>query len=665
MGFYGNLIYNTYGMQDLAVKPRHLDRPYWVLKDKTGIIGEEGLRNFLGLEIKTNESDSDWNDRVNLATTHIFKFHFQDEDHNSVSSDKYNEQKNLRALYGSGMLIGWVRRISNGDYLYFMSMGSRTGQFFTYPLQKSSLNGIGQLQNLTEDACSPGQANKYMLQNHITTSQIKKEAVTEEKVATNAISSIKIQKDAVITDKILNNNVTPEKLQRESLEKIREWSEVKTWTDFCNKVKWIGVPNTNKGPGGSLYFFLKITAPLPTKYKNLSNKTIEKAIAWATSDTTFFIQDFYTGKQWIIIKNTSTTDTSRVITETVDGKNIKYKISLQENVTEQIADLAIKTPKIDNNSITEEKMHSNSVNTLALIDSSVKPDKLWGQYLAKTQLWETITSWESFCSKIKYIGIKNEAYSLTSGKNNKDKDVNVGGSLYFVLKVTAELPLQYKALQNDYIQRGIAWASGENTFFILDFLRGRLWLIERDVDLNVEDITRIVTEKDINYRITLQQVNSQQIQDEAITKEKLSSGVMKLIQNQYSIYDLATFDIPLGANIILHQDGGVCLYLGKILNINESGFDNNGPFGIFKVLDLEKMKVMYIRPYNPGGAMNTTYYNYEIKYGPTILGANMGKPAVAMEGQFYYSNNSDTLYICTHVDDYGPIWKPIGKGGGT
>jgi hypothetical protein len=140
---------------------------------------------------------------------------------------------------------------------------------------------------------------------------------------------------------------------------------------------------------------------------------------------------------------------------------------------------------------------------------------------------------------------------------------------------------------------------------------------------------------------------------------------MKLIQNQYSIYDLATFDIPLGANIILHQDGGVCLYLGKILNVNESGFDNNGPFGIFKVLDLEKMRVMYIRPYNPGSAMNTTYYNYEVTYGPTILGANMGKPDVAMEGQFYYSNNSDTLYICTHVDDYGPIWKPIGKGGGT
>ena len=650
MGFYGNLIYNTYGMQEGSVKPEHLDREYWTIKDEDSLIGENGLRKFLGLSIVQNETDNEWNLRVNKAEKNIYKFHFASD--TELTGDAQKEQQALRNLYGSGMLLGWIRTTSNGTFLYFISMGDRTGQIFTYELKKSALNNVKNYSKQI-DACS-GEAQwiNSMLKNTITTSQLKNNAIISDKITNGAITEPKFYKGAVSTRALAEESVTPEKIQGEYLRKIRVWDTIETWSDFSTKIKYIGNKTTIGKDGGSLYFILGIEASLPSFYNNLnsSEKVMERCLAWASSDTTFFILDCYKGRMWRVKKNTSSTG-NKVISE----NGVKYKIDLLQIIGPQIADNSISTSKIIDGNITEPKLHEDAVSTRTILNKNITPEKLQREHLEKAYE-PSITSWSNFCSKVK---------TITETNTEKSR----GGSVCFIGEIIATLPTKYNYLSDNTITDCIAWSSGNNTYYILDFAHNRTWTVIKNASLSGTDSTTIVKDgnDNVNYQILLHQIDSNQILNGAITKEKLSSDLKVAFQTEITVQDLVNLyneniTIPSGARLSLGAEG-MCLFLERVENIQNTGFDSDQGYGVYKILQLSSMKILYLRPYRAGGGYGGRYYyNYETKTGPNLAGANIGKPNAPMLGQFYYDYSSEQLFICAHLDDDGPKWKVIGTG---
>ena len=185
MGFYGNITYNTYGLQEKGVKPEHLDRSYWRCSQSSGIYHLDGLRTFLDLPITSDESI--WTDKWNEAKNTIFKFHFAPEENNEDT-----EQKSLRRLFGSGMLIGWVREVRTSYFLYALSFGDRTGQIFKYEIIPDRHKEL-ELKGVDECALEKEWYNGLLLDKTIVTSQLCNSAVTKEKISKNAVTEEKIE----------------------------------------------------------------------------------------------------------------------------------------------------------------------------------------------------------------------------------------------------------------------------------------------------------------------------------------------------------------------------------------------------------------------------------------------------------------------------------------
>lgn len=215
MGFYGNIVYNTYGMQEKSVTPKHLDRAYWQIGQKfMEVHGQyedkedgKGLRNILGLTAVTEDDigKSQWLEKWDKAEKSIFKFYIP-------KGAKNSDNEKLRALLGNGYLLGWVRKdTTQSDWtspntwtLCILSLtGYRAGQLFHFPIDP--LNNIITLP--TEDGeTDPGKPsdwlNNYLVGPIVTTKQIQNNSITENKINTDAVTSDKIKNDSIIEDKI-------------------------------------------------------------------------------------------------------------------------------------------------------------------------------------------------------------------------------------------------------------------------------------------------------------------------------------------------------------------------------------------------------------------------------------------------------------------------------
>lgn len=227
MGFFGNITYNTYGIQDGQVEDKHLKEKYWKCCNQGGIEGYKNFRDFLGLPIPEDKdgnkiplSQEQWDEKWKKAEQKIFKFHFAPSDNDETTNTEKTEQQLLRQAFGNGMLIGWVRKTSNGEYLYAISFGNRTGQIFCYPISRTEYYSLNEKDNNIDACLDPIDEpwyNYILSKGTVITSQIHNEAVTEDKIASNAISTIKIQKDAVREEKIKDGAITNSKIASYSI----------------------------------------------------------------------------------------------------------------------------------------------------------------------------------------------------------------------------------------------------------------------------------------------------------------------------------------------------------------------------------------------------------------------------------------------------------------
>ena len=175
MGFYGNTIYNTYGLQDKSVQPRHLDRNYWRWGRQVAVQSIQMLRkNVLNLPAIgiNNFTQSNWDDCWKEAEKSVFAFHF-----NSNSKDNTKDYSTeLRSLFGAGLNIGWVIKESKGSKsvycLYFMALGdrdrlaiNRPGSIFKLELNPNGYTEDSHLNDYAnyKDSCEAGWSNKYLV----------------------------------------------------------------------------------------------------------------------------------------------------------------------------------------------------------------------------------------------------------------------------------------------------------------------------------------------------------------------------------------------------------------------------------------------------------------------------------------------------------------------
>lgn len=409
MGFYGNLIYNSYGIQNNQIKPQHLDRTYWRVKREIGLVDEVKFRQFLGLSDGSNDLSGDQlSEALSEMRKTLYCFSFSTSFTLGIK------------LFGTGVLIGWFREKENVKELCCLALEDRAGQVFVYPLENNGeivKNPIENEKNVlrydnswdTEET----QAINFLEINGITTSQIINSAITSNKIKNGAITTDKVYDLAITTKKIANGNVTENKLGTESVtrnkikngeviesklalnsvtrDKIKDgevikgklgsravltdnvedrqitpeklsqrylyvkqlWNTSMNWDTFCEEVSYIG---NNQG---TLYFIQAIGKDkMPDKYKN-QGLTIGRSIAWATSDENHFIFDFMNNRTWQVRYNVSVPEDDDGTYITIN--EIGYQIKLIEIKNEQIA----------NNSVNENKLAPNSVKTTHLGQYSV------------------------------------------------------------------------------------------------------------------------------------------------------------------------------------------------------------------------------------------------------------------------------------------------------
>ena len=212
MGFYGNITYNTYGLQEKSVKPEHLFESYWRTIPVYKAIGQIGLRTILQLNVVTADQKDIWEDQWAKAEKTCFKFYFPNVTENTT----------LRKLYGNGYLLGWVRKntlemadwtSSNNWTLYMIALnGERVGQIFSYPL--SPINNEIELSAEDIDSTTDEKGkqsnwlNDYLEGPIITTPLIRNQSITTDKIANDAITTDKIGDYQVSTIKIANDAIT-------------------------------------------------------------------------------------------------------------------------------------------------------------------------------------------------------------------------------------------------------------------------------------------------------------------------------------------------------------------------------------------------------------------------------------------------------------------------
>ena len=264
MGFYGNIVYNTYGLQDKSVQPRHLDRDYWRHGRKIGVKSFEQLRKEVLNLPKIGEngfSENDWDNCWAEAEKSIFAFHFTTSTVTDSNGDERTDES-LRRAFGAGLILGWVikevvvsnentvdRGNSYNNYqyaLYMLASGNmdrtnvnRPGSLFKILLDPTGYtedekiskfysNESNQLLdnfNREEDngwsnntfLIGPKISRLHLLNNSVTTEKINNSAVTTDKIHNSAVTTNKIDNLAVTTEKINNSAVTTDKIHNSAV----------------------------------------------------------------------------------------------------------------------------------------------------------------------------------------------------------------------------------------------------------------------------------------------------------------------------------------------------------------------------------------------------------------------------------------------------------------
>ena len=269
MGFYGNITYNTYGIQQKQIKPEHLDREYWRIKTQFGITSEKEFRKFLGISDENGDYSIEKIEQsfYDMKKT-MYYFSFDNE--------------NIQKLFGTGNLIAYFFEDDTRKQMWCLSVGSRSGQVFQYPLLRlkgekweSALSNIdAESIQLHFDECDKTNAINFLTQNSITTSQLKDDAITTNKIYDGAVVTDKIYDGAVVTDKVADTAITPNKLDRDYLEKTYIPS-IEGYNTLFSTIKTLKDVGTSVSPieplQGTIYVIGELKLNLPYIYANPGN----------------------------------------------------------------------------------------------------------------------------------------------------------------------------------------------------------------------------------------------------------------------------------------------------------------------------------------------------------------------------------------------------------
>lgn len=571
MGFYGNITYNTYGLQNESVKPQHLDRAYWQYITSDEVIGIDGLRKFLELEVVNNDDEGKkaWEEKWEMAKQKIYKFYLPDVPENDI----------LIKLLGSGMLLGWVCYFNNIYYLYILSLGSRAGQIFRYainPFHNDDLPSDLSYDDW-EDINNETQAINWLLQKRIVTSQIKDKNITTEKIADNAITTDKIATEAVTTEKIANKDVTPSKLDRDYWERT-VWSSITSYETLfqnCTAIPTNGAISDTDLNKGTLYIVKSLQLFLPAIYTDVTNKStflIESNKKYnfgqcfiQNNDNIITIISGTTGQFWTIQKVTTMSE------ETVAESDQYYKVNLKQTTTPMIKDRSISTIKIAPNAVVGGDIGDpDSIIAPQTITSyNIKPYAISGAAEEQSNIKEkTITSYNIADNTItdKQIALKtitqdnlkdsyarcfygegipgttidNFGYNEEATKGDLYIDT-LTGYIYCYKGYNFQLGKhEWVSTQDEF------WLKGENSTtrpasptigtMWMDSDSGRLWIYKRTAD----------TDNARWEELKSYQIENKDIKDNTITASKLAPGTIQTFLLNNTLLTIPCADPKVG-----------------------------------------------------------------------------------------------------------------------
>lgn len=173
-----NLIVTTEQIEDMSVTPEKLDRDYQRIKRVRNLSSEEEFRYFLGLSNKNTDdtyidkTGEEWDKAIAEAMNNLYTFHFGID---------YGQ---ARQLFGSGMLVGWLRQFNNRIELQCISLGGRSGQTFNYPLSSGTTPITNETDLVYEDwDVKREYATNFLMKDTIITNQLKNNIITLKKIA--------------------------------------------------------------------------------------------------------------------------------------------------------------------------------------------------------------------------------------------------------------------------------------------------------------------------------------------------------------------------------------------------------------------------------------------------------------------------------------------------
>ena len=239
--------------------------------------------------------------------------------------------------------------------------------------------------SVTAHKIAPKAVNAAMLDTGaVTTDKISAGAVTEGKIASGAITTDKIANRAVTTEKLGDYSVTSGKISMHSVSKSTLTDDVASLID--DSIKSVSYDKTT----GILAFrtnankMISIDLPLEMLVESGAYDYASKSIVLTlankdkiTIPVTSLMTEINNKLRYYINNVILETESIRFVGEGVTiGFPLTSLVPITSITTEKIADWAVTTDKLHNDSVTENKIAARAVSTEHLQDYSVTEDKL-------------------------------------------------------------------------------------------------------------------------------------------------------------------------------------------------------------------------------------------------------------------------------------------------
>ena len=271
--------------------------------------------------------------------------------------------------------------------------------------------------------------------------------ISTNKIAENAVTNTKLSPNAVTTDKIEDGTITGQDIATTTITS----SNLNASGEISGSVATVNADGTVS--------YLQITPSSITDKKTLSGEGITVTQGSLVGDSTFVANSILENVTLGIANKAITTDKlddQSVITGKLADESVTTEKLADDSITtEKIENLAISTDKIDNAAVTTEKLADESVTTEKLADESVTTEKIAEGSITSDKLnagnasvGQVATVGEN--GTVSYSTPTVEASNVTAAGSIISSDISIVGGDNSTLK-DVELTIKANAINTNHL----------------------------------------------------------------------------------------------------------------------------------------------------------------------------------------------------------------------